>query len=78
MTTSSQRPKERESALSLLNAAIDAINLANGASTIAPIKNAFGSARDLLTMIRVGLIRFTLVRCRLMYTGLNGQQDRLH
>jgi len=54
MAAKSQRPKERrDGVLSSLNEAIDAMNLAEVPS-IAPAKAAFGSARVLLTKIRVG------------------------
>ena len=53
MATTSQRPKGREGALSLLNAAIDSMNLAKDASSITPAQGAFSAAAILLTMIKV-------------------------
>jgi len=53
MATESQRPKGRESAVSLLNAAIEAMNLAEKISSITPAKAAFGTVSVLLTMIKV-------------------------
>jgi hypothetical protein len=58
MDTSSQRPKGRDGALSSLNVAIDAINLAKDIVDIAPAKAAFGSVSALLTMIRVRFFLF--------------------
>ena len=55
MAASSQRPKGTDSALSLLNEAIDALNLAK-TSSIAPANVAFGSTSDLLTTIIVGFL----------------------
>ena len=56
MTDKSQRPKGQDGALSSLNAAIDALNLAKEASSITPAKAAFGSASVLLTTIRVDFL----------------------
>ena len=58
MATKSQRPKGREGALSLLNAAIEAVNLAKEASSITPAQAAFGAAGVLLTMIKVRFLPF--------------------
>ena len=58
MDPSSQRPKGRDSVLSSLNVAIDAINLAKDIVDIAPAKAAFGSVSALLTMIRVHFFLF--------------------
>ena len=49
----SKRQKRRESALSLLNAAIEAMNLAKEISSATPAKAVFGSVSVLLTMITV-------------------------
>jgi len=55
MTTESrERPKGREGAPSLLNAAIGTTNHTEKISSIPPVKTAFDSARDLLTTIKVG------------------------
>jgi len=53
MATKSQRPKGRENAVSLLNAAIEAINLAENISSVTPAKAVFGTVNVLLTMIKV-------------------------
>ena len=53
MAAKSQRPKGRDGALSSLNIAIDAVNLAKEISSITPAKAVFGSVSILLTMIRV-------------------------
>ena len=53
MEAESQRPKTREDAISALNAAIEATNLAENVSTIAPVKAVLSSVSTLLTMIRV-------------------------
>jgi len=47
------RPKRRDSALPMLNAAIEAMNLAKEVSCMTPAKAVFGSASIILTMIRV-------------------------
>jgi len=53
MKAESQRPKGREGTISALNAATEAMNLAENLSSIAPAKAVFGSVSTLLTMIRV-------------------------
>lgn len=53
MATKSQKPKGRENALSLLNAAIAAITFAKDAANAAPAHVAFSAAVVLLTMIKV-------------------------
>jgi len=53
MAATSQRPSRREGTISLLNVAIEAVNLAKEASSITPAKAAFTSAGVLLTMIKV-------------------------
>ena len=53
MTTNSQRPKGRENAVSLLNAAIDAMDLAEKISSITPAKAVFATVSVILTMIKV-------------------------
>jgi len=53
MEAKSQRPKDRKSVISLLNAAIEAVNLAKEISSITPAKAAFGVVSVLLTMIKV-------------------------
>ena len=58
MAETSKRPKEREGAISALNAAIEALNLAKDISSIAPAKAVFGSVSVVLAMIRVGSFLF--------------------
>ena len=53
MDAKSQRTKRQDNALSLLNAAIEAMNLAKELSSMTPTKAVFGSVSILLTMIRV-------------------------
>ena len=53
MAATSQRPSRREGTISLLNAAIEAVNFAKEASSVTPAKIAFASAGVLLTMIKV-------------------------
>ena len=49
----SQRPKDRRSTISALNAAITALDLAEKPSTITPAKVIFGSVSTLLATIKV-------------------------
>jgi hypothetical protein len=58
MATTSQRPKGRENAVSLLNAAIDAMDLAEKISSITPARAVFATVSVLLTMIRVCFLLF--------------------
>jgi hypothetical protein len=58
MDTKSQQ--RRDGALSLLNAAIEAMNLAKEISSPTPAKAVFGSVSIILTMIRVGLLPIRL------------------
>jgi len=58
MAAKSQRPKGRDGALSLLNVAIDTLNLAKEVSSITPAKAVFGSVTILLTMIKVRCLPF--------------------
>ena len=53
MEAKPQRPKGRGRAISSLNAAIEAMNLAKEVSSITPAKAVFGSVSVLLTMIKV-------------------------
>jgi hypothetical protein len=53
MSAGSKQPKGREDPVSALNAAIEALNLADGVSTIAPANTVFATVSSLLTMIRV-------------------------
>ena len=53
MEASTQQPKGRDGAISSLNAAIEAMNLAKEISSVTPAKAVFGSVSILLTMIKV-------------------------
>jgi len=56
MEAESQRPKGREGAISALNVAIEAVNLAKEISSITPAKAVFGSVGVVLTMTRVNFL----------------------
>ena len=56
MATKSRGAKGRDDALSLLNRAIDAVDLAKEDSGITQAKAAFGSVGVLFTMIRVSFL----------------------
>jgi len=71
MATKSQRPSGQDGALSSLNTAIDALNLAKSVSGITPAKAAFDSTGVLPSTIIVGSFLPSLMDCRLMYTGLD-------
>ena len=58
MATKSQKPKGQKTALSLLNAAIEAVNVAKGAVSGTPAQVAFSAAVVLLTMIKVPFLLF--------------------
>ena len=58
MATKSQKPKGRENALSLLNAAIEVVTVAKDAANATPAQVAFSAAAVLLTMIRVSSLLF--------------------
>jgi len=58
MATKSQQPNRRDVAFSSLNTAVEALNLANGVSSVTQAKAAFASVATLLVMIRV---RFLLI-----------------
>ena len=68
-----QPPKDRQSTISALNAAIGALDLAENTSTITPAKAIFGTVGVLLAMIRVC---FLLSSNNLLqihtYVGLDG------
>jgi len=65
MDTKSQRPKDREGAILALNAAIKAMDIAKGLSTITPVKEVFGPVSVTLTMLRVSSCWFLLIDRRL-------------
>jgi len=53
MEAESRRPRERESTMSVLNGAIEALNLAKELSSITPARVVFGSVSVILTVIKV-------------------------
>jgi len=55
MDAKTQRPKDREGAISALNAAVEVLNIIKEVASVTPAKAAFGSVSVLLTMIRVCL-----------------------
>jgi len=58
MEKKSQRPKDREGVISLLNATIEVLNLAKEISSVTPANAAFASVSVLLTMIKVRSLLF--------------------
>jgi len=56
MATMSQRPNRRDIALSSLNVAVEALNLAKEVSSITPAKAVFGTVSVILKMIRVSFL----------------------
>ena len=58
MATKSKQPNGRNGALSLLNVAIDGLNLAKEISSATPAKAVFGSVSVLLAMIKVRFFLF--------------------
>ena len=63
METRFQGTNRRNNALSLLNAAIEAMNLIKELSSMTPAKAVFGSVSILLTMIRVRLSSPSVIYC---------------
>ena len=80
MEVGSQRPKGREGALSSLNMAIEAVNLAKEVSSVTPAKAIFGSVSALLTMIKVRspLCCDDTPQVHIIYPGLDDQRTGLH
>ena len=60
MATKPQKSKGRGNALSLLNAAIEVVNVAKDAVSGTPAQVAFSAAVVLLTMIRVSFPPFVI------------------
>jgi len=58
MEAESKQPKGQGAIISPLNAAIEAMDLAEKISTITPAKTVFGSVSTLLTSIRVCFLLF--------------------
>ena len=73
MEIESKKPRGRETAISALNAAVEAMNLAEKISTITPAKTVFRSVGILLTLIVVCFLLSCNDLLRI-YTqlGLNG------
>jgi len=62
MATKSQQSNRRDVALSSLNAAVQAVNLAKELSSVTPAKAVFGTVSVILTMIRVSFHPFCVER----------------
>ena len=77
MDANPQRPKGRDGALSSLNLAIEAVNLAKDIVDIAPAKVVFGSVGFILTRIKVCFLLVLLVSPKLTFAGFHDQQNRL-
>ena len=58
MDADPHRQRRRGNALPLLNAAIEAMNLAKEVSSVTPAKAVFGSVSAILAMIRVRFLLF--------------------
>ena len=71
MDTRSQHSKRKNDALSSLNAAIEAVDVAKEGSTVIPATDVYDSVSTLLTMIRV---RFLLSKVN---SGLTHNQDSM-
>ena len=56
MDMRAQRRKRRDTTLSSLNAAIEALNIVKDVLSLTPAKATLGSVTVILTMIRVGFI----------------------
>jgi len=77
MATKSQQPKHRD-ALSSLNAAVAALNLAKELSSVTPAKAVFGTVSVILTMIRVSFLLDCVERLQdEMDLGYDDQRRRL-
>jgi hypothetical protein len=79
MKASSQRPKGQEGSIWALNAAIEAVNLAEKTSNFAQSKDVFGSVSTLLTTITVRRSSFScknLTRAHIQL-GLGSQRTGL-
>ena len=59
MDVNSQRQRHQDNTHSLLNAAIEAVNLAKEVSSATPAKAVFGTVSVLLTMIKVRFLFFS-------------------
>ena len=77
MDANSQRQKQQDNVLTLLNVAIEAANLAKEVSSVTPAKVVFGSVGTLLEMVRVRFSSPDDLLQIYMRPGLHGQQDRI-
>ena len=78
MTAKPQQLKGQDGALSSLNIAIEAMNLAKEVSSITPAKAVFGSVSILLTMVRVRFhVSYNWVLHVHLWPGLHGQPTGL-
>ena len=75
MDLNSQR--RRDGALSVLNAAIEAMNLAKEVSSATPAKAIFGSVSVILSVIKVRSPPSASMSRRLTCTGFDDEQNRL-
>ena len=79
MATNSQRPKERDGVLSVLNVKFTEVsNLVKGTSSITPAKAVFGSCAVILTTIRVRFFLFCVtpsLRSTYVQESLANEQD---
>ena len=76
MDSTAPRSKRQADVLSLLNVAIETMNLGKEKLNMSPATATFGSVSVILTMIRVGSSRMS-VDCSLMYTGFDDQREGL-
>ena len=58
MDAKSRQPKGCDNTVSVLNAAIEALNLAKELSSITPAKAVFGTVSVILTTIKVSFLLF--------------------
>ena len=73
MDPKSKQQNRRDNTLTLLNAAIEAMNLAKEVMSVTPAQAAFASVVVLLTLIRVCLLLFCDDGLRVnLYPGLDG------
>ena len=77
MDSKSKRQNRRDNALVLLNAAIEAMNLAKEVVSVTPAQAAFASVGVLLTLIKVCLLFGDNGLRVYLYPGLNDEQNGL-